>query len=59
MSHDFGKLSQLIALGPEVFSVHNDTGAQVLFHHHEIGVTFVEMLYPDGTAEFFGRPDAP
>lgn len=53
-----GSLSSLKVLGPEIFSLENDTAAQVLFHHHEIGVTYVELLYPDGTAEFFGRPDA-
>lgn len=52
-----GTLSKLTPLGPAIFSVQNDTAAQVLFHRHEIGITFVELLYSDGTAEFFGRPE--
>lgn len=52
-----GILSGLTPIGPQIFALHNDTAAQVLFHRHEIGITYVELLYRDGTAEFFGRPD--
>lgn len=52
-----GVLSKLRPLAPETFSVQDDTSAQVLFHTHDIGVTYVELLYSDGARELFGLPE--